>query len=124
MTETELRNNYRATSQLLAPGTIYEEGDLPTLLEIDVRGDIGGVRELIRDYIVNVKGGTITPVCDNNWRIVGNDWDEELHQKAVELVAAGLLVIPTSEDGRTPNVQSITEEDVLNATKDAQPDAA
>ena len=106
-------NNYRAASQLLAPGVIYEDGDMPTLLEKDVRGDIGGVRELIRDYIVNVKGGTIIPACDANWRIIGNDWDGDLRRKAVELLADGKLTIPTSEDGRTPNVKTITEEDVL-----------
>ncbi len=109
-------NNYRATSQLLAPGVIYDDpDDMPVLLEIDVRGDIGGVRELIRDYIVNVRGGVITPECDHNWRVTGNDWDEALHQRAVELLAEGVLTIPTSEDGRTPNVEAITEEDVLNA---------
>ncbi len=117
-------NNYRASSQLLAPGTIYEEGDIPILLEIDVRGEIGGVRELIGDYIVNVRGGTITPECDNNWRIVGNDWDEALHREAVELIAEGILTVPTSEDGRMPNVKSITEEDVLNAAQEALPAAA
>ena len=105
-------NNYRANSQLLAPGEIFEEGDMPTLLEMDVRGEIGGVRELIRDYIVNVKGGTITPECDENWKITGNDWDDDLHQQAVEKLAAGELTIPTSEDGRTPNVKAITEADV------------
>lgn len=104
-------NNYRANSQLLSD-VIYEEGDKPTLLEIDVRGDIGGVRELIGDYIVNVKGGTITPETDGNWKVTGNDWDSELHQKAVEMLAAGELTIPTSEDGRTPNVKSITVADV------------
>ena len=106
-------NNYRAVSQLLAPGVIYEDGDMPTLLEIDVRGDIGGVRELIRDYIVNVKGGIIVPACDINWRIIGNDWDDDLHRQAVELLADGKLTISTSEDGRTSNVKAITEEDVL-----------
>ena len=105
-------NNYRANSQLLAPGEIYEPDDMPTLLEMDVRGEIGGVRELIRDYIVNVKGGTITPECDENWKIVGNDWDEALHRKAVEMLSSGELTIPTSEDGRTTNVKAITEEDV------------
>ena len=54
-------NNYRATSQLLSPGVLFEEDDMPELLEIDVRGDLGGVREMILDYIVNVKGGTISP---------------------------------------------------------------
>ncbi len=105
-------NNYRANSQLLAPGEIYEADDMPTLLEMDVRGDIGGVRELIRDYIVNVNGGEIAPVCDNNWKITGNDWDDALHQLAVERLAAGELTIPTSEDGRTPNVEAITEDDL------------
>lgn len=105
-------NNYRANSQLLSAGEIYEEGECPELLEIDVRGELGGVRELIGDYIVNVKGGTITPEVDNNWKIVGNDWNEELHAKAVSMIADGTITIPTSEDGRTPNVKSITEEDV------------
>lgn len=105
-------NNYRCNSQLLAAGEIYEAGQGPKLLETDVRGDVGGVRELIAYYIQEVKGGTITPECDNNWKIVGNDWDEALHQKAVEQVAAGILTIPTSEDGRTPNVKSITVSDL------------
>ena len=104
-------NNYRANSQLFSD-VIYSEGENPELLEMDVRGDVGGVRELIGEYIQTVKGGTITPECDNNWKIVGNDWDEDLHQKAVELLAAGELTIPTSEDGRTPNVKSITVEDL------------
>jgi 2',3'-cyclic-nucleotide 2'-phosphodiesterase/3'-nucleotidase len=105
-------NNYRASSHLLSPGEIYEEDDLPTLLEIDVRGDIGGVRELIRDYIVNVMGGTIDPEADNNWKIVGNDWDPELHQEVVEKAEADEIIIPASEDGRTPNVASITVDDL------------
>lgn len=117
-------NNYRATSQLLAPGVLYEEGDMPTLVEIDVRGDIGGVRELIRDYIVNVKGGTITPECDGNWRITGYDWDGDLHRKVVELLAEGKLIIPSSEDGRTPNVKPITEEDVLGCLEAPDDEAA
>ena len=117
-------NNYRATSQLLVPGYIYEEGDLPALLEIDVRGDIGGVRELIRDYIIHVRGGTITPECDGNWRVTGNDWDAGLHLEAVELLAEGILTIPFSEDGRTPNVRPVTEDDVLEVTGEPADDAA
>ena len=102
----------RQPTQLLAPGVIYEADDMPTLLEMDVHGEIGGVRELIRDYIVNIKGGVITPECNNNWKIVGNDWDEALRHKAVEMLASGELTIPNSEDGRTPNVKSITVDDV------------
>ena len=68
-------NNYRANSQLLSPGEIYEEGDVPQLLEMDVHGEIGGIRELICDYIVNVKGGTICPECSQNWKITGIEQD-------------------------------------------------
>ena len=63
-------NNYRANTHLLAPGVIYQDGDLPTLEEAEMRSDIGGIRELIRDYIVNVKNGVITPECNDNWKIV------------------------------------------------------
>lgn len=66
-------NNYVASSVLMLPGEIYEENDLPVLLEMDVKGSIGGIRELIRDYIVNVKKGTIHPECDHNWKIVVSD---------------------------------------------------
>ena len=53
-----------------------------------------------------------TPECDNNWKIIGNDWDEALHRKAVEQLAAGKLTIPSSADGRTPNVKAITVNDL------------
>lgn len=86
-------NNYRANSHLLAPGEIYDENDMPVLLEMDVRGDIGGVRELIGDYIINVKGGVIEPKVDDNWKITGNNWNEELHAKAVQMLAAGQAAI-------------------------------
>lgn len=102
--------NYRATTQLMVPGILYEESETPKLLEVDVQGSIGGVREMIADYIQNVKGGSITPVCDNNWSIVEIDWDEELHQRAVELVANGTLEMD-ADDKHLPAV-AITENDV------------
>ena len=105
-------NDYRANSDLLSPGSIYDEGDLPVLLEKDVRSDIGTIREMIGDYIVNVKGGTITPEVDYNWKITGTDWDPELHRKAAELVNSGEITLPTSKDGRTPNAKAITEDDL------------
>lgn len=108
-------NNYRANSQLLNYGEVFDKEDgLPKVLEIDVKGNLGGVRELIGDYIINVKNGVITPNNLNNWKIVGNDWNEAQHRKVVELVKDGKLSIPKSADGRTPNVKSITEEDLKN----------
>ena len=94
-------NNYRASSQLLTAGEVYKEGDaLPKLLEIGL-------------YINEVKGGVLTPSLDNNWKIVGNDWDAAKHDEAVKLLKEGKLTIPSSEDGRTPNVKSITEADLV-----------
>ena len=106
-------NNYRASSQLLTYGTVYEEGvdELPKLLEIDVRGELGGVRELIADYIMNVKGGELeAPALTGNWKITGYDWDEDLHAQAVELVNNGTLALKSSESGREINVAPITVE--------------
>lgn len=100
-------NNYRANSQILSD-VIYKNGDNPKLLEIDVRGDLGGVRELIADYIQNVKKGKITPNVDNNWKIVGNDWNEELHKKAVEQINSGEIKLEKY------NSKTITENDLKN----------
>lgn len=106
-------NNYCVNTHLLSYGEIYEEGEeLPKVLEIDVNGKIGGVRELIGDYIKNVKGGKITPNNPKNWEIIGNNWDEEKHKKAVQMIREGKIKIPSSQDGRTPNVKSITEDDL------------
>ena len=58
------------------------------------------------------RSGTITPETDNNWKITGNNWNEEAHEKTVELLKSGKLTIETSADGRTPNVKSITEDDI------------
>ena len=62
-------NNYRVNSCLLVEGLVYEEDDMPKVLE----DDIGNIRELICDYITNVNNKKIVPYCDHNWKIVGND---------------------------------------------------
>ena len=64
-------NNYCASSQLLTPGVVFDADEVPALAEMDIHGEIGGIRELIRDYIVNMKGGVIRPECNANWRITG-----------------------------------------------------
>jgi len=106
-------NNHRVNTHLLVPGVVYSEvEEMPVLEEVDIRRELGSIRELIGDYIVYVKGGVITPEYDDNWRITGNDWNQALHEKAVRLLKEGKLELPFSEDGRTPNVRSITEEEV------------
>ena len=93
---------------------------MPKLLEVDISSNIGGIRDLIRDYILSVKGGVITPHKDNNWHIIGNDWDEQLHQKVVEMLKSGKLTLPVSEDGRAYNVKAVTEADVRAAEQSGE----
>lgn len=124
-------NNYRANSQLLSYGEIYTEEDgLPELLEIDVRGDIGGVREIIGDYIMNVKGVpsedglvdfTVEDVTEENanWKLTGYSWDEEKHAQVAEMIKDGTMELKNSQDGRYTNVESITEADLEEALKEA-----
>ena len=73
---------------------------------------ISDMRDLIIDYIVNVKNGSITRNIDNNWKLTGVNYDEKLRAEAVRLVNDGVLSITASEDGRTPNVRSLTINDV------------
>ena len=109
-------NSYCASTGLTQYGMVYqEEEDLPKVLEIDVRGDIGGVRELIADYIITVKNGILDGAelaTTANWEIIGNDWDEALHQQAVEHINNGTICLKDSEDGHQRNLESITVEDL------------
>ena len=61
-------NDYWGRMRLLNPASDFGP-DLPELLAKDLRPDIGMVRDMITEYIVNVKNGLITPECDKNWRL-------------------------------------------------------
>ena len=109
--------NYFATSSLLSPGSVFDEGEaLPRLKDIDVRGDIGGIRELLVDYISNVKGGQIEPEVNGNWKLVGNDWDSAMHERAVQLLAEGKLDLKDPEQERDLVTGVITEADLAAVT--------
>lgn len=117
-------NNYRAAGHLLAYGAIFEEGEeLPELVEADVRGDLGGIREMIAAYLTQVCGVkgedgllrfTLEDVTEENarWKLTGYSWDEEKHARAVRLIREGKLSLPGSEDGSAANIRSITETDL------------
>lgn len=112
-------NNYRANSQLLTYGSVYkkENGDtLPKLLEKDVHAG-KAVRDMIGEWITVKNNGVIYPELSGNWKITGNDWNVTLHNKAAELVKSGKIAIPTSTDGRTPNVKAITVDDIKDLVK-------
>lgn len=107
-------NNYRYDSVLVGLGVFETETHKKIY---DTNNDsISDMRDLIIDYIENVKGGTIQRNIDNNWKLTGVTYDNELRAEAVRLVKEEKLQIPKSADGRTPNVRSLTWNDVLTAS--------
>ncbi len=108
-------NNYRATTQLLTAADIFSAGEaLPELVELDVHGELGGVRELLADYIRNVKGGVISPHTNHNWELVGNNWDAAKHTRAVQLVREGKVSTSTDPDSRNLPTKAVTEADIAS----------
>ncbi len=101
-------NNYRygglVTAGMLSPENLVFEST------IDM-ADTPAVRDMISLYVKEL-GGTLDPVCDNNWRIVGADLEDPAKDLIYEMIMGGEIQIPTSEDGRTPNVQSINANDL------------
>ncbi|MCG8572229.1 MAG: 5'-nucleotidase C-terminal domain-containing protein [Spirochaetes bacterium] len=74
--------------------------------------DAGRIRSLIVKYVQEEKNGKIIPNCDNNWKITGFTFDMDKLAVIKTKILAGTLKIPTSEDGRTLNVRSLTMADL------------
>ena len=89
-------NNYRYGG-LVSAGLINEA---------DVVYEGGAVRDMITEYVESLDG-PLMPEVDNNWKIVGADLDDPQKDLIYEKVRAGEIEIPTSEDGRTPNIASL-----------------
>ena len=75
--------------------------------------DAGRIRDLIIKYIGEEKAGLATPAVDNNWEIVGTNFDHSLLDEVYDMIIAGEITIPTSEDGRTPNVAAVNIGDLI-----------
>lgn len=72
----------------------------------DVVYEGGAVRDMVTDYVANLSE-PLMPVCDNNWKITGADLADPQKDLIYDMVNKGELTIPTSADGRTPNVASL-----------------
>lgn len=102
-------NNYRLGTLLSNKWITSEDKYYDSQEEL---GDAGRIRDLIIKYVQEVKNGKVTPTVDNNWKLVGYSFDPELKAIADEKLKSGELVIPTSFDGRTLNVKSVTKYDL------------
>lgn len=112
-------NDYRYNSGLAAG--IMDDGEHEKIYDT-VNDDIPAIRDLISDYIMNVKHGVITRNVDNNWKIVGNNWNLDQRALAVQLINEGKIKIPVSSNGRTPNVKSVTWDEVSKFAEPSKPE--
>jgi 2',3'-cyclic-nucleotide 2'-phosphodiesterase (5'-nucleotidase family) len=69
--------------------------------------DAGRIRDMIGVYLNDEKAGLATPSVDNNWKIIGADLEHPLKDAIYEMIIAGDILIPKSEDGRTYNVKAV-----------------
>lgn len=110
--------DYCANTVLTIPGEIYSAKDeMPEIIEKDIRVDIGGINNLMKDYIINVKNGTIVARKDNNWKITGIEFDIEKQKEINELIKSGKLKFKGLYDMRYNSDTIITEEMYNEAKK-------
>jgi 2',3'-cyclic-nucleotide 2'-phosphodiesterase (5'-nucleotidase family) len=96
-------NNYRY-------GGLASSGMISNKSEDLVYNTGMAIRDLISDYVV--KQGTIMPKCDNNWKIIGYNLSDKDAEKIYAMVRDGKIKLPTSTDGRTPNIESLNAEEL------------
>lgn len=100
-------NNYRygglVTAGMIDPANLVFDST------IDL-ADTPAVRDLISVYAQ--EKGELVPNCDDNWRIVGADLSDPDAEAIYQLVRQGVIPIPASEDGRTPNVRSLNADEI------------
>ena len=72
----------------------------------------GRIRDLIGSYVKKVNKGTIKPDVNHNWKIIGFDFNLSGREAVLDKIRSGEITIPTSSDGRTPNVKSININDI------------
>ncbi|MCH4888489.1 LysM peptidoglycan-binding domain-containing protein [Acidaminobacter sp. JC074] len=97
-------NNYRFGT-LMNNGWVTEADKIYDSYE--EMQDAGRIRDLIIKYIDEEKGGVAEPSVDNNWSIVNADLNHPLKDEIMKMIVDGDILIPRSEDGRTPNVKAI-----------------
>lgn len=90
----------------------------------------GTIRNRAIAYLKEVKKGVYEPKVQNNWKIIGVDTTAPERNDVVELVNAGILSVPKTEDGKYTNIASInvkdavTKEEITALSEKAKVDAA
>lgn len=103
-------NNYRfgtlVSLKLATAADVYYD----SYIELQ---DNGRIRDMISVYLKAVKGSKATPSVDNNWKIIGANMNHPLKDQILQMIIDGKVKIPTSADGRTPNVKAVNAYDLI-----------
>lgn len=75
--------------------------------------DPKSLRSYIADFIT--EKGTISPEANNNWEVIGADFNHPLRGYIIGEIKAGNIKIPKSEDGRTINVKALNAVEMIKA---------
>lgn len=105
-------NDFRYSSQL-AP--LFDEGEHELVYE-STNDTLSDIRDMVADYIINVKGGIITKEVDNNWKLTGVSYNNELRAKVVELINDGTITTTIKDNVM---IESVTYDNVIAQLKEA-----
>lgn len=79
--------------------------------------DKGRIRDMIAQYVKDQKGGKVSPVCDNNWSIIGANFNPTLKDMVYDMIRKGEVKVPAAEANRTPNVKAVNIYDLSKEGK-------
>ncbi len=99
-------NNYRLGTLMTNGWVSSEDVYYTSANDIDAT-----IRTKIMEYVMDDLGGKLAPVCDHNWEITGLS-DSFNNPEVIAQIKEGKISIPTSSDGRTMNVKSVTLSDL------------
>ncbi|KAF1303014.1 bifunctional metallophosphatase/5'-nucleotidase [Candidatus Enterococcus willemsii] len=108
----QYRMNFLVSEDGPLAGREFKEG-YSTFAQ-EAYGEVEGrIRELSARYIKEEKNGVYEGVLLNNWKIIGVDNDAPERKAVVDLVNAGILALPSMEDGKVTNIASINVTDAV-----------
>lgn len=100
-------NDYRYNSNL---ALIFDQGEYEKIYE-STNDSLSDIRDMIAEYIEDVKGGVITRNVDNNWSLTGITYNEPLRSEVVKLINEGVL---TQEVNYSLVAKALTVTDCIN----------
>ncbi|CED71672.1 2',3'-cyclic-nucleotide 2'-phosphodiesterase [Aliivibrio wodanis] len=112
-------NSYRM-GHLTKTGGVLEGQVFPVLFDTEEEfgEDEGTIRNLTIRYLNEVKNGKYEGKPMSRWTLSGLDGYEKEREIIKDLVNSGKISVPTSEDGRYTNVESINVKGKVFSTKE------